>query len=429
MCICLTTGLFVLLLAGAVALGAGAAPSSATGAVSVGTDSGEFVGADSYALQKAADEVARRFPTGGGTLLIGPGTYTMYDSLHIRVPMTVRGAGPSTILKKGPAFARVRLAQDFDLSEYVAVVADASALRPGMGITIKDRKQQHGWGANVRTIVAIAGNQITLDRRPERDYAHADEAWIQSSFPIISARNISDVVIEDLAVDGNIAENRDAFLDGCRGGGIYLHEARRCIIRRCTVRNYNGDGFSWQTTDGVLVEDCLAEGNANLGFHPGTGSPRTIVRNCRAVRNGSMGLFLCWGVRHGTFENNVLEDNASYGISIGHKDTDNLFVNNQVRRNGVGGVHFREEPEFNAGHRCTLRGNVIEDNGTAGKAGFGVKIEGATRDTVLEGNTIRDTRPQGKRTQLIAVEVGPRASGVVIRPDNRIEGELRNVGG
>ena len=37
---------------------------------------------------------------GGGVVEIGPGTYTMGDSLHLRSRVTVRGAGDQTILKK-----------------------------------------------------------------------------------------------------------------------------------------------------------------------------------------------------------------------------------------------------------------------------------------------------------------------------------------
>ena len=47
------------------------------------------------------------------------------------------------------------------------------------------------------------------------------------------------VVLEDIIVDGNRAEND--YLDGCRGGAIYLNTVRNCTVRRCVARNYNGD--------------------------------------------------------------------------------------------------------------------------------------------------------------------------------------------
>lgn len=387
--------------------------------VRVGQDSGDVVGADSFALQRAADEIARRAPAGGGTLLIGAGTYTMYDSLHVPVPMTIRGQGQKTILRKC-AQVRTKLLQDFDLSEYIMKVESSRGLRVGMGITLKDSAQQSGWDCSVRTIVAINGQEVRLDRRPERDYGLAQGAWAQNSFPLISVRQIDGVVVEDLMTDGNLEENRDVNLDGCRSGGIYFHDVRNCTVRRSVARNGNGDGISWQTTEDMLVEDCEAYGNTGLGLHPGTGSPRTTVRNCRAHNNGQVGLFLCWGVRFSRFENNILEDNP-VGISIGHKDADNLFINNQVRHNTRFGVLFRNEHETTAGHRCTFRSNVIEDNA------LGMQIDGTTRGTVLEENVIRDTRPAAERKQTVAISVGANAEEPHIAPSNRIEGEVRSA--
>jgi hypothetical protein len=122
----------------------------------------------------------------------------------------------------------------------------------------------------------------------------------------------------------------------------------------------------------------------------------------------------------------VLEDNNNYGISIGHKDTDNLFLANTVRRNAVAGVAFRNDPVTTAGHRCTLKENVIEDNGRAGKGGIGVLINGETTGTVLEFNTIRDTRPESERTQKTAIEIGPKAEAPVTESNNRIDGTLKS---
>jgi parallel beta-helix repeat protein len=54
-------------------------------------------------------------------------------------------------------------------------------------------------------------------------------------------------------------------------------------------------------------------------------------------------------VRHGLFEKNILEDNGRFGISIGHKDSDNLLLRNTVRGNHQDGIHFRNEIEGHGG--------------------------------------------------------------------------------
>jgi parallel beta-helix repeat protein len=102
-------------------------------------------------------------------------------------------------------------------------------------------------------------------------------------------------------------------------------------------------------------------------------------------------------VRHGTFTNNTIENNGHYGISIGHKDTDNEFTGNTIARNGVSGVYFRNETLLNSGHRNTFRNNKVLDNGGE-QAGYGFYIQPKAGGLVIEDNRIADTRATG-RTQ------------------------------
>jgi hypothetical protein len=129
--------------------------------------------------------------------------------------------------------------------------------------------------------------------------------------------------------------------------------------------------------------------------------------------NGDIGLYLCWRVRHGLFQDNVMENNGHYGISIGHKDTDNEFVNNTVARNGLTGVYFREETLANAGHRNTFRNNKVLDNGNA-KSGYGFYISPAAGGLVIENNQIAETRAKGG-TQRIGIYRAAGAGSVVNR--------------
>ena len=106
-----------------------------------------------------------------------------------------------------------------------------------------------------------------------------------------------------------------------------------------------------------------------------------------ARRNGTDGLFLCWRVRHGLFEDNTLEANGQFGISIGHKDSDNVLRRNTSRLNKSNGVFFRNETLGMAPHRNRLEDNTIENNG-----GPEIRIRGAVNGLVFLKNTIRETR-------------------------------------
>ncbi|RPJ20841.1 MAG: right-handed parallel beta-helix repeat-containing protein, partial [Planctomycetaceae bacterium] len=185
------------------------------------------------------------------------------------------------------------------------------------------------------------------------------------------------------------------------------------------VRNYNGDGISFQQSNDVTVTDCVSEDNAALGIHPGSGSQRPTVRNCTARRNGTDGLFLCWRVRHGIFEDNLLEGNGQFGISIGHKDSDNLLRHNTVRLNKQHGVFFRNESLGMAPHRNRLEENTIENNG-----GAEIRIRGEVNDLTFVRNTIRDTRQSGSESPDIGILVEERVGKLDLQ-DNTIQTKVQ----
>jgi len=185
------------------------------------------------------------------------------------------------------------------------------------------------------------------------------------------------------------------------------------------VTNYNGDGISFQQSNDAQVLNCVSEANNGLGLHPGSGSQRPVVRGCTARNNGEDGLFLCWRVKQGVFEENILEGNGRFGISIGHKDTDNLLRNNIVRANHEDGVFFRNESLGMAGHRNRLEKNVIENNGVKGEAA-GIRVRGETGDLILVENVIRDTRNGAERKQTVGVLLEEKVGAIEMK-DNRIE--------
>lgn len=377
----------------------------------------DVVGSNSAALRKAAGMLRA-----GDTLVIGPGTYAMDNSLVAPSGVIVRGTPGQTILKKSRGVESL-LAEDGDYGEMYLPVEQPEKFHPGMGISILDDELKRGWDVSVSTVTEVQGPALRIDPMTLRDYNRGRlNGRVRNTFPILCAIDAENVVIENLIVDGNREEN--AYLDGCRGGAIYLYRVRNVKVRNCTARNYNGDGISFQITDGVEIENCESHGHAGLGIHPGTGSARPVVKNCRMHHNGDVGLYLCWRVRHGRFLDNVIEDNGRYGISIGHKDTDNEFVNNTVVRNGSVGVYFRKENMQNSGHRNTFRKNKVLDNGNA-KSGYGFYILPEAGEIVIEDNQIAETR-KDSRTQRWAIYKVTGAGAVRARNNamaGHIEGE------
>ena len=380
--------------------------------VTVGLKNADIVGSDNRALQAAVDYVAG---LGGGTVEITDGTYMMNDSLHLRSNVNVIANG-NVVLHKSDGISSP-LATDGDYGQEAVTPANPDGFEVGMGVTIADDRSG-GFHTTVATIISRDGNVFAINKPLNADCMVHNNATVANSFPVISGYYVDNLRLEGLTIDGNREKNEP--LTGCRGAGIFLYRGNDVHISDCIVHDYNGDGISFQQSNDIVVDNCKSYDNSNLGFHPGSGSQRPIMRNNTAYRNGGDGLFLCWRVKNGLFEGNHLYENERYGISIGHKDTDNVLRNNTVENNGQHGIFFRNEPEYTGGHRNLLENNKILNNGTSGE-GSGIFIRGETHDIRIIGNEIADTHPEGKKTQQFGIFIEPKASNIIIR-DNKIHG-------
>ena len=385
--------------------------------VTVGPAHADVIGSDNAAIQRAIDRVAA---AGGGTVVIKAGTYRLENSIRLSSHITLRGEGPGkTILKKAPGI-RTKLKLDADYGEFIATVDDAAQLKPGMGVVVVDTQQRQGWTPSLRTITNIDGNTLRFDRFLHIDYSVANAGEVFNTFPLIAGYEVEDVHVEDLTADG--ARESSEILDGCQAGAIYFFHSRKMTIRNCLARNYPGDGISCQFVEDPVVDNCEAYGNASLGIHLGTGALRGLVRSNRAHDNGQDGLYLCWRVQGSRWEENQSWNNGRDGISLGHKDTDNVFVTNVISGNAHAGVYFRDESEINAAHRNAFVENTISDNGRPGAPGYGIRIDGRTKNLTFTSNTIRNTGRDRTLHQQVGIYIGPEAD-YVICGGNLFEGE------
>lgn len=391
------------------------APQSAT--IRVGVEEGDLRGNDNRALQAAVDYVSR---LGGGTVSIGPGRYSMRNSLILRDRVNVTGVPGKTVLVACDG-AESRLAADGDCNERQITLENPSAFRVGDGVSIQDNRKG-GFEVTTATLTEqIDPKTFRISAPLYLDYMVSDKASARLTFSVVGGWNVTNVTIEGLTIDGN--RDRSQPLNGCRGGGIFLFECDNITIRNCTIRKYNGDGVSFQVSQHVTVEDCLSENNAGLGLHPGSGSQHPVVRRNISTGNGGDGLFVCWRVKYGLFEGNQLRGNKGAGISIGHKDSDNLFRGNTITANEHAGVYFRPESEAMGAHRNVFEKNVILDNGLSSEGkvqGNSIVIRGTHRDLQFRHNTIGYSKSLGPDHR--AVQASKEASGLQLQ-----ENEFKNV--
>jgi hypothetical protein len=379
--------------------------------VTVGPEKAELIGTTDRAIQAAVDYVARR---GGGTVRILPGNYRLRNSIFLQSNVRLRGSGTDSVLLKEPS-ATTKLMVDGDHWDQEITLADPKGFKVGDGVRLVS-KDPYGKGTNIiqRTLIASSGNRFKLDRRLEERFHLEGEPQIATNFALLQCTNATDVLIEELALDGNKSNNemldRGAFDDG----SIRMDESNRITVRKVTVRNSYCDGIVWGITHDVLVEECHLQDGARLALHSGSGSQRSVVRSNR-VQRCAEGVYFCWGAQHGLYEKNVIED-CNYGMTLGHSDSDNLIRDNDIRRSGEAGIHFRGGNKAFAPHRNRIEQNRIVDSGP--EKGVAIDVNGESESVVLMKNELRESRQPASR---IGILIGAETRDVQC-VDNRIEG-------
>jgi len=335
------------------------------------------------ALQAAVDHVGG---LGGGTVEVLPGSYAMGNAVHLRSHVRLVGHGEATRLVKNASHS-TPLKDDIDWYMWSVEVEDPSGFEVGDGLLLTSQ-DPHGGGSNVtkHTITAIDGYRLSLDTQPRKNHWITHEARAAALFPVVTANWVDDIAVENMLIDGNRAENEP--LDGNYGGCIFLQDCNLVTISGVTACNNNGDGISWQICNDVTVENCRSIDHAGLALHPGSGSQRTVIRG-NEMANCHTGLFWCWGVKDGVAENNEIRNCSEFGISIGHRDTDNLMRGNRVFNSGKAGLVFRAPPDappYRAAHRNRAEANRFEGGGTEEEPAVGIDVQAPVEDVVLQNN-------------------------------------------
>jgi hypothetical protein len=348
--------------------------------------------------------------------------------------------GRGEVLLRRPAeLAASPLEIDADAGQFEITPAQAAGFRAGMGVCLFDRNRAWAFQSNPRRVAAVEGGRLLLqDMIADTDRLAASGGMVVNHFPMVLLREAPRAMVDNLALDASVQDG--GLLENFWTAGVFLYHSPQCTIRRVQSSHIRGDGIQLaEASVGAVLEDCHAHDNTHHGIHPGSHSARCAVRRCHIHHNGSDGLYICWGVRHAVFEDNDIHHNGERlwrsGISIGHKDTDNLLERNRIYENCKYGVCIRHKTEANGAHRNVFRQNRIENNGQdpAGippafrglpqreLVSVGVSVLGPTHDVVFEKNVIRETRPAGKQFQKSAFYIGPGVSRLTVR-DNEISG-------
>ncbi len=383
--------------------------------ITVGPQEADIVGTGHKAVQAAVDYVTA---LGGGTVHLQPGKYLFRGAVHLRSNVRILGSGDDSVITKIPSRS-TKLVADSDWYDQELTFAPGHGFQVGDSICLRAKNAHYGNPEVLkRTLVARSGDRFKLDKALKQNIWEAGAPTVHALFPLLTGEEIERMAIEHVALDGDRTNNEN--LDGNYAGCIFLQDCRDIQIRDVTARNYNGDGISWQICHDVIVEDCRSHDHAGLGLHPGSGSQRPLMRRNKLSGN-SIGLFFCWGVKYGLAEDNVCDGNR-VGISIGHRDTDNLVRHNRVTNSGEVGLLFRPErgPSFCA-HRNVIEGNTLIDNG--GMTAAAIDVQGGTEQVTIRGNTVQETRGAGER---VGIRLGAQTKDIRLA-ENTVTGFARDV--
>lgn len=375
--------------------------------VTAGHGGADIPGDSNLCLQAAVDYVAG---LGGGVVSVLPGRYTMHDSLHLRPNVIVRGSGEDTVLVKAPMVASKLSVPFLGYGHWDVSLAEPDLFRTGMGIHVGGP----GFHGTCATLTFRTGDRFGISR-PLNDDTSA-ETVVRSVFPVISGYGAHDCVVESIRIEGDAAHN--GYIDGCRGGGVFLLDCDLAIVRGVTVEGYNGDGFSFQQSNDIVLEECVARANRGHGFHPGSGSSRFRMSRVVAEGNGMDGVFYCLRANHGLLEDSRIADSGDNGISIGQRDADNTIRNCAINGSRHSGVYFRPVgdaslvPVNTLIEGCSIQGNARE-------SGAEVYFADLTRDVAVRGCPIGPGPSPGDHWAGLLFEPG---AGSVTLEGNSLEG-------
>jgi len=378
--------------------------------IKVGGPDADIEGFNSNSIQYAINSLNEK----GGTIILSPGEYEINAPVKLKSNTTLMGSGKETILKKARGI-QTEYIEDADYGELKLIVKNPDGFVPGMKIQVTDNENSSCWNVSTAYITEIIDNVIYIDNYLIRDYRSDMDGKISNACSIIDIIEAENVEVKNLFIDGNKKENFK--MDGCNGSGVYVFKSKKVIIDNVVVHNFNGEGISWQITEDVTVKNSEISGSGNIGLHPGTGSPLSLIENNDVHDNEVDGLFICWRVHHSKVIGNRFYNNGRFGICTGHKDSDVLFEKNHIYNNGSDGINLRGERAINAPHRNIFKDNIIENNGKK-NGGYGMSFNSPAEEVKVFGNTIRDT---GSGTQKAGLFFYENALPVTLE-DNEISG-------
>jgi len=288
--------------------------------------------------------------------------------------------------------------------------------------------------------------------------------------PLTTANGGSDILIENLTIDGNRA-NQSWTPVGSANYGLSVRSSNT-VVRNCEFKNVTANGTGVPVTaSNVIFDGVISHGNGKKGLHSGDVNKITIINGFYYDNEIDSGIGLHQGATEVIVANNQCYDNGTYGIDVGastgayevsrnvaitgniifgnnvgiylvnnstsdiEKDLGVSIIGNTIKGNGQGiqttaaygftiADNIIKENDIYGiwintnSTRYIINGNIIYNNCLTDTSKAAVTLQAGTSNGIVRGNYLYDN--QDSATQVRGILIGGTVTGTVVA-DNHIE--------
>ena len=174
--------------------------------ISVGNRGADINGSDDRAIQSAVDYVRRM---GAGTVKLTPGVFKLRNSIQLPSNLRLVGSGDDTVITKHASHT-ANIVDDSDWYDQEITLKSGHGFRVGDAVFIRGENDHNGDMEHLkRTLIARKGNRFKLNDGLRKNILLSGKPNATSIFPLLTSEYTADVVIEDMVLDGNRANNEN----------------------------------------------------------------------------------------------------------------------------------------------------------------------------------------------------------------------------
>ena len=206
---------------------------------------------------------------------------------------------------------------------------------------------------------------------------------------VVSASGVSRVVVANLRIDGNRANQTAGIMNG-----VYFYNVTYGEIRSCYLENLRGEGIYLYSSNNNTVSGNTCRGNYYEGILLDRSSNNTVSGNtCQG--NNSDGIAL-YRSSNNTVSGNTCQGNYYEGIFLWESSNNNIcgntcIENSQLTDNTYSNIQIFLNSDYNL-----ISGNVCRRGALTNKPKYGINIATSDCDyNMVEGNDLYDSGSTG----------------------------------